>query len=239
MADVELPHLRDGGDRLDVVIGEAVAGMDLDAVLGGERGGVGEAAQLRALRLSGHLGIAAGVQLDDRRAERQRRLDLLRIGLDEERDADLGVAQLGDHRREMRALAGRVEPAFGRPLLALFGDDAGSVGAMPQGDREHLIGRRHFEVKRDGELGGQPGDVVVGDVAAILAQMRGDAIGARLCRDQAGADRIGIAGAARVPDRRDVIDVDAKAQRGSHAAFRLPGFSAGKAASSGGSESAG
>ena len=44
--------------------------------------------------------------------------------------------------------------------------------------------------------------------------------------------------AARVPDGRDVIDVDAEAQLPGHAAARLPGFTAGIAASSGGTASA-
>src|SRR4051794_6871985 len=59
MADVELPELRDGGDRLDVVEGQAVAGMRLDAVLGGERGGVGDAAQLGGPRLAFEMRVAA------------------------------------------------------------------------------------------------------------------------------------------------------------------------------------
>ncbi len=107
---------------------------------------------------------------------------------------------------------------------------------MAQGDRQHLVGRGHFEVERDGQLGGQAGDVVVGDVAPVLAEMRGNAVGAGLGGEQGGADRIGIAGAARVPDRRDVIDIDPKAQMIAHAA-RLPGLIAGIAASSGGSAS--
>ena len=50
--------------------------MGLDAVLAGERGGVGDAAQLRRLRLALEMGVAAGVELDDRRAEPDRGLDL-------------------------------------------------------------------------------------------------------------------------------------------------------------------
>ena len=46
MADIELRELEDGGDRLDIVEGQAVAGMGLDPVLDGERGGVGDAAKL-------------------------------------------------------------------------------------------------------------------------------------------------------------------------------------------------
>jgi hypothetical protein len=44
--------------------------------------------------------------------------------------------------------------------------------------------------------------------------------------------------AARVPDGRDVIDVDAEAEARRHAAARLPGLTAGIAASSAGTASA-
>jgi hypothetical protein len=50
-------------------------------------------------------------------------------------------------------------------------------------------------------------------VAAILAQMRGDAVGAGLDRGKGGADRIGTRPAPRITQGRDVIDIDAKAQR--------------------------
>ena len=76
MADVELGQLRDGGDRADIVEGEAVAGVGLDAVLDGERGAIGDALQLRGALLAVDMGVAAGVELDDRRAEPDRRVDL-------------------------------------------------------------------------------------------------------------------------------------------------------------------
>ena len=41
-----------------------------------ERGGVGEAAELGRALLAVEMGVAAGVELDDRRAEPDRRLDL-------------------------------------------------------------------------------------------------------------------------------------------------------------------
>ena len=62
------------------------------------------------------------------------------------------------------------------------------------------------------ELGHQPVDILVGDVAAVLAQMGGDAVGAGLAAATGGADRIGMSAAARVPDRRDMVDVDAEAE---------------------------
>ena len=142
-------------------------------------------------------------------------------------------------------LPGGVEPALGGPLLALLGDDARGMRTVAQRDRQHLVGRRHLQVERDRQRRRQPRDVVVGDVAAVLAQVRGDAVGARFGREQRGADRIGIAGAARVADGGDVIDVDARRStfvsrvEPAHAAGRgSPGLIAGIAASSGGSASA-
>ena len=113
---------------------------------------------------------------------------------------------------EVIVLAGGVEPALGGALLALLGDDAGGVRAMGERDREHLLGRRHFEVQRQVDLGHQPVDVAVGDVAAVLAQMGGDAVGAGLGGDDRRAHRIGMIAAARVPDGRDMVDIDAEAE---------------------------
>ena len=79
MADVELGELRDGGDGRDIVEGQAVAGVRLDAVLDGERGAVGDALQLGGALLAVDMGVAAGVELDDRRAEADGGLDL-RLG---------------------------------------------------------------------------------------------------------------------------------------------------------------
>ena len=73
MADVELGQLGDGGDRHDIVEGQAMAGMRLDAVLGGQRGGVGNALQFGGAFLALDMGVAAGVELDHRRAEPDRR----------------------------------------------------------------------------------------------------------------------------------------------------------------------
>ncbi len=47
-------------------------------------------------------------------------------------------------------------------------------------------------------------------MAAILAQVHGDAVGTGLLRQQRGVHRIRVLGAARLAHRGDVIDVDAQ-----------------------------
>ena len=57
-------------------------------------------------------------------------------------------------------------------------------------------------------------------MATVLAQMRGDAVGAGLFRGQRGRDRIGfdqgavrIARVTRLPQGGRVVDIDAEAER--------------------------
>ena len=79
----------------------------------------------------------------------------------------------------MVVLAGGIEAALGRALLAPLGDDAGGVRLMAECDGQHLLGRGHFQVQRQVDLGHQPVDVLVGDMAAVLAQMCGDSVARR------------------------------------------------------------
>ena len=83
---------------------------------------------------------------------------------------------------------------------------------MAQRDRQHLLGGSHLQVERPGQLALEPGNIGIGDVAAVLPQMRGDAVGAGLDRQMRSAQGIGMAAAAGVADGRHVIDVDPEAQ---------------------------
>ena len=95
-----------------------------------------------------------------------------------------------------------VEAAFGGALPRRSGTRQAACGRVFERDRHHLVGRRHLEVERLGDLGLEPRHVVVADVAAVLAQMRGDAVGAGLDRELRGAHRIGMRAAARIADGR-------------------------------------
>src|SRR6185503_9640352 len=89
MPDVELGELGDRGHRNHIIEGQAVAGVRLDAVLDRERRAIGDALQLRRALLAVEMGIAAGVEFDDRRAEAHGRRHLLLGRFDEQADADV------------------------------------------------------------------------------------------------------------------------------------------------------
>jgi hypothetical protein len=68
--------------------------------------------------------------------------------------------------------------------------------------------------------------------------VRGNPVGTCIRSDVRSAHGVGMIPAPRVPDGRDVVDIDAEAKTGGHAAARLPGLVGGIAASSGGTASA-
>ena len=154
------------------------------------------------------------MQLDDLCTQPCRSLDCLRIGLDEQRHADSGAFQRLDKMAQMVLAAHHVEPAFGGFLLALLRHQAAGMRHMAQRDGEHLVGGRHLQVERPGQLALQAGDVGIGDMAPVLAQMRRNAVGAGLDGQMGGTRGIGVPTAARVTDGGDVVDVDAQAEMG-------------------------
>ncbi len=157
--------------------------------------------------------IAAGMELDHLGADRSGGLDLILGRFDEQADADAGVRQGLHHRGDAGLMTGDGQTALGRHFLATFRHQTGGVRRVAQGDGQHLLRHSHLEVQRlvrAAAQGRQHVDVGVGDVAAILAQMGGDAVGSGRQRRLGRAGRIRMSAAACVTNRGDVVDIDAQ-----------------------------
>ena len=141
-----------------------------------------------------------------------RGFDLAAVGGDKDRHPATRIAQRGDEMRQLVLLARDLQPALGRAFLALFGDDADGVGFVAQGDFLHLVGRGHLEIQRRRQDCHQPFDIGVADVAAIFAQVGGDAVSPRILGQFGGPDRVGRGAATRIAHGGDVIDIDAQSQ---------------------------
>ena len=108
-------------------------------------------------------------------------------------------------------LGNDVEAALGRDLVAALRAPASpSRARMRQAIADHLVGRRHLEVELDVRQLAQPAHVLVLDVAPVLAQVHGDAVGAAEVRLDRRPHRVGLVGAPRLADGGDVVDVDAE-----------------------------
>ena len=132
------------------------------------------------------------------------------VGVDEERGAGAGRFEAVERRADgvPHRGGGQVEAALGGDLFALLGDERGLHRRERHRDVDHGVGGREFEVDAGTNRLGQEAHVAVVDVAPILAQVDGDAVGAAQLGQHGRADRVGLVGAARLPHRGHVIDVD-------------------------------
>ena len=156
---------------------------------------------------------ASGMDLDHGRAQLCRHLDLVRVGRDKQRHPDAGIVEPRDEGGQRIVLADHVQPALGGEFLAALRHQAHGVGFCGERDPQHVLGGRHLEIQRLRYLGLQAGHVAVADMAAVLAQMRGDAVGACLDRRERGPHRIRPFAAPCVTQGGDVVDIDAEAER--------------------------
>jgi hypothetical protein len=225
VTDIQLPDMGNGGDGFDIFICQAMPGMDFQADAFAIDRRLADLFQQPVTLRAGRIGISAGMQFHHRCAQRARGIELTAVRLDEHGDTDTRRPQRRYDGLQAIVLAHRIDAALGGALLALFRHDAGGMGPMLQGNRRHLVGRRHFQIERNGQRLAEPGDIVIGNMAPVFAQVGGDAVGAGGLRQDGGAHRIGIVAAARLTHGRHMIDIHAEAQLG-HAKFpfkRVPG----------------
>ncbi len=67
--------------------------------------------------------------------------------------------------------------------------------------------KRHLEIEHRANRLCERDDVVVLHVTAVLAQMRGDPLGARVFTERGGGNGIRLVGAPRLAQRGDMVDV--------------------------------
>ena len=169
------------------------------------------------------VGVPAGVELDRGHAERRRGLDRGGFRIDEERDPDPRRGEPRDGLGEPRVVPGQIEPALGGHFLAALRHQGGLVRPEPADHRDDVGRQRQLRVEHRPHRGRQGLQVPVVDVPAVLAQMRGDAVGpGRLAKwDRGGGVR--LIGPAGLPDGGDVIDVDVQPHGDSLLRRRAPG----------------
>jgi hypothetical protein len=145
-----------------------------------------------------------------------------RIGVDEEARPNAFALEPLNGALDRAAAGGKIEATLGRELSATLGNEGHLVGTQARSDGEHFIGARHLEVEHRTDRRPDPLDISIVDVPPVLAEVGGDAIGAGFLARERDLHRVGFRGAARLPNRRDVIDVDVESLVGcSHFRPRL------------------
>ena len=150
---------------------------------------------------------AGGAQLDGG-------LDLPGVGIDEQSDLDARVAAARQRLGDPVALAGHVEASLGRQLLAALGHERHLVGPDLQGQGDHAGLDGQLQVEPDLHGLPQQAQVAVLDVPAVFAEMDRDHVGPAQLGEHGRPDRVGLAPAADLTKRGDMIDIDTQARHG-------------------------
>ena len=218
MADVQLAQARQGGDRLDIGIGQAMPGVEAHTRLLNQRSGLSNLVQLGSDRrqsgvfalLPKVLSVGPGMDLAGVKSAGLRGFNLSRLGINERADDRSRVMEKGHDVGEPCGLPGYVQPALGRDLLTTLGHERGGLRLERGGERDHLIRGRHLQVEFDMHQLGKPANIIVVNMASILAQMHGDRIRAAELRFARGPDRVRLVGPPGLADGRHMVEIDAE-----------------------------
>ena len=115
--------------------------------------------------------IFAGMEFDDRRAKPESRIKLTLACFDKQRNANTGIGQPANNRRELVVKSCRIKPALCCAFFALFRHDAGGVRFVAQRDLQHFLSRGHFQIERQIGCGLDTGKVLIADMATIFAKV--------------------------------------------------------------------
>ena len=167
-----------------------------------------------SLRVVWGVCVRARVQLDRVGAEFGGGVNRLRVRIDEKTAAHTRRSQSRDGFCQHGDVLADSESSLRRHFFAALGHEGHLDGAQSLRQREHLRGGGALEVERGDQRFGEADEVGVLYVATVFAQVRGDAIGARLLAELGGGHGIGGEAAPRLPDGGDVVDVDEQTEQG-------------------------
>ena len=154
------------------------------------------------------VGVGTRVQLYCIRAQVARALYRVGGRVYEETDMEPRAFQPLDPARQPHRVARNIEPTLGGDLLAPLGYQGNLVGSEPLGYVEHLFGEGHLQVEDRAYPTGQTAHIFVLYMPAILAEVRGYPVGARILAERGRGYRIRFVGAPRLAKRGDMVDVD-------------------------------
>lgn len=210
MADVVFVDARNGKERDDVLIVDAVPHIDDDAVRVAPCRRVDEFSELGTEGVSLCVRIAPGMKLDIGRRELLCKLHHLHVRIDEQRYRYAVLREKIDDGLEHIEIGGKIETALGRDLFALFGDKGRHVGFYLDCCVDDHVGNAHLEVQFCFHRFAEKLHVARLYVALVLAKMHGDAVGPAELSERCRMYRVGLVRLARFAYGRDMIDVDAK-----------------------------
>jgi hypothetical protein len=162
--------------------------------------------------------VGTGMNLTDLGSDPSSRLDLPGVCVDKHtgHDASLGEFANGSTNPFTTScqLSCDIQATLSRYLMAALRHEHRHLGLEGARNPNHLVSSGHLEIELNVREVAQTAHILILNMAAILAQMDGNAVSAT----EMGLDRspngIGLIGSSSLPHRRDVIDIDTEFNHG-------------------------
>jgi len=172
---------------------KTVSGIDLQAEIGGMRGGAGVAREFfSAGPRRGGVGVMTGVEFHGKGARAMSGVNLRKIGIDERADANFHRSQLGNDRLDPAFIGNHIKTSLGGDFLPVFRHQTDFIRFKEKRLANHRRSRGHFQIKRNLNGAGKTTDIGGLDVTPVLAQMDGNGLGAALFSQARGFENIGF-----------------------------------------------
>jgi len=139
------------------------------------------------------------------------------LGIDKQANPDASVAQGAHDAADDGALPAQIESAFRGSFLPLLRHQSAEVGLDVEGDVHDRWHRCHLQIEHPTHHLAQQAHVPFLDVAPVLAQVRGDAIGTGQLAQASSQHRVRVDGVPLLAQGRDVVDVDVQANHSASA----------------------
>ena len=197
-------------DQVDIMVIEAMAGIDAQAACMRMPGGAHQFVEFTAqLVFSQRRGEGAGVQLNKGGLGVGGGIHLREIRINEQADQRaVGLQHAGDA-RDLIKRGAHIQAAFGGQFLAAFRHQARAGRRNFEGALDNGRRHGHFQIELGAHRLAQADYIGILNMAAVFAQMNRDAGRAGHFREGGRDDRIGHGGLPRLAQGCNVIYVDA------------------------------
>jgi hypothetical protein len=215
VSDVKLGHLGQTSYVGDIQIIKAVSGVQRESRGQRRLAGARQGRELQgAIVPFKSVCVSPGVQLDGDGAKLGGDFHLRRVGVDEQAHGQPGVSTPRDRFRDAVSVADDVKPALGGHFLAALRHERDLIGSQFERDLYDFRSDRRLKIEPSSHRLAQDSQISILDMPPIFAEMDCDSVSARELGERRGPDRVGLAAAASLADRGDVIDVHSQSRHG-------------------------
>ena len=208
MANIQFLDLGNCRHWAQIGMRESVTGVNREAQLCADSRRFAQ--RVEAAGVVRMIGVFPGVQFDRFGPDEMRHANGLEVWSYKEARPNSRLAQRSDSPFDARPMSDYIEATLGRYLFPPLRNQRYLIRMDGYCDGDHLIGAGELQVEIGADRRPEDADVRILDVAPVFAQVRRNAVGARIFADESRLRGVWLVSASRLSQSGDVIDIHIK-----------------------------